>query len=224
MARLYFLLSILTLHSCAQSQVRNENQNQNENEKKILAKATSEDIQVGGPCEGCEAVFEYGDRELTWIDTLDDFTLTGQRIAVSGTIYQPDGKTPAKDVILYLYHTDQTGEYTPDKNSTGWGRRHGALRTWLKTNDQGQYAFYTLRPASYPDSDNEAHIHATIKEPGKSPYWIDEFVFDDDPFLTKQKRTYIKGRGGYTGVLSNGKNLNGVMKYTRDITLGLNVY
>ncbi len=220
MTRLYcVLITLLALSSCAQSQEKTQAQTQTQDKAKAVS-----DIQVGGPCEGCEAVFEYGDRQLAWIDTLDDFHTKGPKIEVSGTIYQNDGKTPAKDVILYLYHTDQSGNYTANKNETGWGRRHGSQRTWLKTNDQGQYKFYTLRPASYPGSKIPAHIHLFIKEPGKSPYWIDDFLFDDDPFLTKEERSHIRGRGGNTGVLRNGTLSNGVIEYTRDITLGLNVY
>jgi protocatechuate 3,4-dioxygenase beta subunit len=168
-------------------------------------------------------VEEYGERQLTWIDTLEDFYRAGPKIEISGTIFQADGKTPAGNVILYVYHTDQTGVYPTRGDERGWGRRHGYLRTWLKTNDKGQYKFYTLRPGSYPQGRNPAHIHSIIKEPDKQPYWIDDFLFDDDPFLTKQERSRIQGRGGKTGVLSNGVSSGGVMKYTRDITLGLNV-
>ncbi|HLF63830.1 MAG TPA: hypothetical protein VI603_08755 [Saprospiraceae bacterium] len=241
MTRFYVMLfTLVALNGCAQCQNENENKNDNEKEKKVLTTTSAKDIQVGGPCEGCEAALEYGNRQLSWIDTLEDFNTKGPtlrpfdelrvnraqgpKIEVSGIIYQNDGKTPAKDVILYLYHTDQTGNYTANHNETGWGRRHGSLRTWLKTNEKGEYKFYTLRPASYPGSKNPAHIHVTIKEPGKTPYWIDEFVFDDDPFLTKEERNHIRGRGGFNGVLKDGTLSEGVMRYTRDITLGLNVY
>jgi len=41
---------------------------------------------VGGPCEGCEAVFEWGERQLTPTDTLPDFDSTPQKLLLSGTI------------------------------------------------------------------------------------------------------------------------------------------
>lgn len=214
------ILTVYTMTGCAQGSERDTTPTQDQTQG--LPKTVA-DIQVGGPCEGCEAVFEYGDRQLTWVDTFEDYHAHGPRIEVSGTIYQKDGKTPVRDVILYVYHTDQTGVYPTRGGEKDWGRRHGYLRTWLKTNANGQYKFCTLRPASYPGSKNPAHIHATIKEPGKSPYWIDDFLFDDDPFLTKEQRNYIRGRGGYTGVLKNGNQTADVTKYTRDITLGLNV-
>jgi protocatechuate 3,4-dioxygenase beta subunit len=80
-----------------------------------------------GSCEGCEAVFEYGNRKLTAVDTLPDFQDGGPKIKVTGTIYENDGKTPAEGVILYIYHTDQNGLYTTKAGETGWGRRHGYI-------------------------------------------------------------------------------------------------
>ena len=75
---------------------------------------------VGGPCQGCEAVFEFGDRELTATDTLPDFDNPGPKLKVTGTIYQPDGKTPAPNVILYIHHTNQEGIYETRGDETGW--------------------------------------------------------------------------------------------------------
>lgn len=92
---------------------------------------------VGGPCEGCEAVFEHGDRTLSSVDTLPDFNSEGPKLKVTGTIYQKDGKTPAEGVILYIYHTDQTGRYATRGGETGWARRHGYIRGWIKTGKAG---------------------------------------------------------------------------------------
>jgi protocatechuate 3,4-dioxygenase beta subunit len=176
---------------------------------------------VGGPCEGCEAVLEFGDKPLTWIDTLPDFHEPGPKLVVSGTIYEHDGRTPAKGVILYVYHTDQKGEYSVKGNENGWGKLHGYIRGWIRTNANGWYKFYTLKPAAYPGGGNPAHIHPIIKEPRVQPYWIDEYVFDGDPYLTAvdQKRP---PRGG-SGILKTKTDKNGMLLGKRDIILGLNV-
>src|SRR5690242_15019427 len=108
--------------------------------------STSSDRSVGGSCEGCEAALEYGSRTLNATDTLPDFNESGPKLIVTGTIYQKDGTTPASDVILYIYHTDQTGEYSKKGNEKGWGKRHGYIRGWIKTGKDGRYTFYTLRP------------------------------------------------------------------------------
>jgi protocatechuate 3,4-dioxygenase, beta subunit len=178
-------------------------------------------VKVGGGCEGCEAVYEspIAFEKLGWIDTLPDFNEPGPKLEVTGTIYKRDGKTPAPGVILYVYHTDQKGLYSTKGGETGWGKRHGYIRGWLKTNEKGQYKFYTLRPASYPQGRNPQHIHPTIKEPGYSEYWIDAYEFADDPFLDRPAGH--QPRCG-SGVLTTVER-DGMQRATRDIILGLEV-
>jgi protocatechuate 3,4-dioxygenase, beta subunit len=178
--------------------------------------------KVGGGCEGCEAVHEYGKKILTWVDTLPDYHEAGPKLEVTGTIYKKDGKTPAKDVILYIYHTDQKGEYSTRGNETGWGKRHGYIRGWIKTNADGKYKFLTLRPAAYPGRQNPEHIHPTIKEPGYTAYWIDEYLFEDDPILTTTEKNRQQGRGG-KGIVKTAKGKDGMQIARRDIILGKNV-
>jgi protocatechuate 3,4-dioxygenase, beta subunit len=177
---------------------------------------------VGGGCEGCEAVHEYGTRMLTWTDTLPDFHKPGPKMEIRGTIYKKDGKTPAKDVILYIYHTDQTGEYPTTGSETGWGKRHGYIRGWIKTGADGKYKFYTLRPGAYPGRQSPEHIHPVVKEPGIKEYRIDEYLFDDDPILSAQDRNSQRGWGG-KGVVKTTKDKSGMEVAQRDIILGLNV-
>jgi protocatechuate 3,4-dioxygenase beta subunit len=179
--------------------------------------------RVGGPCEGCEAVFESPVplEQLSWQDTLADFTEPGPRLVVSGKVLHPDGHTPAPGVVIYAYHTDQQGLYSKKGNETGWGIRHGYIRGWVKTNHHGEYRFYTLRPASYPNSDNPAHIHFTIKEPKLNAYYIDDIHFTDDPLLTEAIQRKQPNRAG-TGIVQP-RLQKGVMQVTRDIYLGKNI-
>jgi protocatechuate 3,4-dioxygenase, beta subunit len=180
-------------------------------------------LHVGGSCEGCEAIFEspVPFEKLTWIDTLPDFTEPGPKLVISGVIYNADGKTPASGVVLYVYHTDQTGHYTKKGDEKGWGLRHGYIRGWMKTNDRGEYKFYTLKPAAYPGANISAHIHPVLKEPGKNEYWIDEYLFEDDKFITSENRKKLEQRGG-NGIIILHEN-NGVLYGKRDIVLGLHI-
>lgn len=187
------------------------------------------EIKVGGECEGCEAIHESPVpfeklSNLCWLPDWEDKTRLpdgqGTRLAVNGIVYLQDG-TPAAGVIIYIYHTDQTGIYPVKGDETGWGKRHGRLRGWMKTNEKGEYKFFTLKPGSYPESRNPAHIHVTIKEPGKTEYWIDDYLFDDDPFLTPSERKHIQGRGG-NGILQT-KDVGNMLKAERHIYLGKNI-
>ena len=179
-------------------------------------------INVGGGCEGCEAIHEspVPFDSLQSSSVLPDWNDKGRKLAVNGIVYKADG-SPAPNVIIYIYHTDQTGVYPTKGNEKGWGKRHGYLRGWMKTNDKGEYKFYTLRPAAYPGRKDPEHIHITLKEPDKHEYWIDEYVFDDDPLLTEQQRKYCQDRGG-SGILKV-KNAGDIFTAERNIYLGKNI-
>ena len=177
---------------------------------------------VGAPCEGCEAVLEYEDSELTNTDTLPDFDKEGVKIKVEGTIYQIDEKTPANNIILYVYHTDQNGIYAPNKNSKGWGKKHGYNRTWLKTDKDGYYSFYTLKPAPYPNRSEPAHIHYEILEPNGKYYYLASCHFTGDSLLTENEISPDAPRGGHSGLLTFKKE-GDLLVATRDIVLGKNI-
>lgn len=178
----------------------------------------SQGTLVGGPCEGCEGVFEYGDRKLTPTDTLPGFEENEPKLKITGTIYKNDGKTPAENVILYIYHTNREGEYATRGDEKGWARRHGYIRGWIKTGADGKYTFYTFKPGSY--SSNAAHIHPTILEPNGKYYYIDEFRFKSDPNL-KNVRDYTENRGG-SGIVELIES-KGMLIAERDIILGKNI-
>lgn len=177
--------------------------------------------QVGVSCEGCEGIYEGMPESLSWQTQISDAKEPGEPMEISGVIYKPDGKTPASDVILYIYHTDAKGLYSAAPGATGSARRHGHLRGWMKTNARGEYKFASIRPASYPDSRIPQHVHPILKEPDTNEYWIDEYVFEDDPFVTREHRARLQNAGG-SGVIRLSRQ-NGVWIGRRDITLGLNV-
>ena len=177
---------------------------------------------VGGPCEGCEAIFEYGGRKLPPIDTLPEFKSHNNPMLITGTVYQPDGIKPAKDVIVYAYHTNEKGIYPTKGNEKGWARRHGYLRGWVKTDSQGKYSFYSFKPASYPSRTEPAHVHLIIKEPDKNEYWIYSIEFHGDPLLTSEKIRQKHQRGG-SGIVNLSKQADGYIRCKRDIILGKNI-
>ncbi len=176
---------------------------------------------VGDGCEDCELMFVGMPPTLSWKAKLAAYDEPGEPMIISGTIYKKDGKTPAPDVILYVYHTDNTGRYTPAPRQVH-AKGHGHLRGWMKTDAQGRYEFKTIRPAAYPNRRDPQHVHPIVKEPGLSLYWIDDFLFEDDPLLTGQQKTQQPKRGG-SGIIKLSKSAEGVWTGQRDIILGLNV-
>jgi len=177
---------------------------------------------VGGPCEGCEAIFEYGNKILNNVDTLPDFNTSEIKIKVMGTIYQADGRTPASGIILYIYQTDQHGIYATKGGEIGWAKRHGYIRGWIKTGEDGKYTFYTLKPGSYPGRITPAHIHPTILEPNGQYYWLGAYHFTGDEFLTEKEISPYLPRGGSSGLLELQKEGN-LLVGKRDFILGKNI-
>ncbi len=176
---------------------------------------------LGGPCEGCEAIFEYGNRTLSPVDTLPEFETEGVQIKLTGTVFNPDGITPAEGVILYIYHTNEEGVYPKKGSEKGWARRHGYLRGWVKTTADGNYTFFTQKPRFHGD-DDPAHIHLTVLEPGGEYYYIEEFLFSGDKKLSKSTLNNTNPRGGSNGVLTLVEE-SGILMGSRDIILRKNL-
>jgi protocatechuate 3,4-dioxygenase beta subunit len=176
---------------------------------------------VGGPCEDCQMMFDGMPAKLSASTSLAPADEPGEKLIITGTIFKRDGKTPASDVILYVYHTDAKGLYSPAPNQKD-AKRHGHLRGWIKTDASGKYSITTIRPASYPNGRAPQHIHPLIKEPDLSLYWIDEYLFDDDPYLTSEEKGHQQKRGG-SGIIHLTKNSEGIWTGKRDIILGLNI-
>lgn len=176
---------------------------------------------VGGPCQDCEAIYDYGSTTLMDIDTVPGYKDYKPELILSGTVYQVDEKTPAAGIIIYAYQTNPDGIYASEGNEKDWARRHGVHRAWVKTNESGEYKFYTFLPGSYPNSEEPAHIHLTVKESELNEYYIDNVLFDSDPYLSKSFRSKLADRGG--PAIGTPRNINGTLHVKRDIILGKNI-
>jgi protocatechuate 3,4-dioxygenase, beta subunit len=177
--------------------------------------------QVGGGCDGCDIMYIGMPTSINTIDTSAGWNEAGQKLLVTGKVYQPDGQTPAPNIIIYYWHTDNNGYYSPAKDMDPKARRHGHIRGWVRSGPDGSYSIYTIHPKPYPGRDIPAHIHATIKEPAFNEYYIDELVFDDDPLLTDDKRRSLENRGG-SGIMTT-HSMNGLLVAHHDILLGRNI-
>ncbi|HEY7547229.1 MAG TPA: hypothetical protein VID27_20210 [Blastocatellia bacterium] len=110
----------------------------------------------------------------------------GERIIVTGTVYDAEGK-PLEGVSVYVYHTDANGYYTPGSNDN----RNPRLRGYMRTDREGRYEFSTIRPGPYPNSRIPAHIHYVVTAPGYRER-VFEIVFEGDPFIDDRIRADAK--------------------------------
>ena len=175
---------------------------------------------VGLPCEGCEAVFEGLPDVLTPSARIAPKDEPGQAMRIEGTVRDRKGQ-PRRDVIVYAYHTNVRGVYPKDERLRGQAAfRHGRLRGWVKTDEQGRYRFDTIRPGGYPDGTTAAHVHMHVIEIGSCTYYIDSIKFKDDPRLSEEVRKRpVRGRGG-SGLVMPKRDEAGVWIVRRDIVLG----
>ncbi len=187
----------------------------------LLCVAFSAEAQTFDACEDCELLFEGMPTAIASSVRIAGPEEPGEPLVMEGTIFQPDGKTPAPGIVLYFYQTDASGRYTPASNQSK-ARRHGHLRGWVKSDAKGKYSFTTVRPGSYPNSKNPQHIHPILVESNTRYYWIDEFLFTDDPLLTANEISHQSGRGG-SGIVTLRKDAQGVWHGNRDIILGRGV-
>lgn len=211
--RLVLILPFILLSACnAQTELKNSSKPLDYDNTKV----------VGGTFENSEFMYIDMPNNINSIDTSPGWLQNGQKLLITGKIFERDGKTPAPNVILYYYHTDIDGYYTNNKDLDPRAIRHGYIRGWVKSDSNGQYAIYTVRPAPYPNGDMPAHIHPSIKELNiVNEYYIDEFVFDDDPLLTGAKRKALENRGG-SGILR--VLISGELQIAEhNIVLGLNI-
>ena len=139
----------------------------------------------------------------------------GEPLIVSGTIYSPDGKQPLEGITLYVYQTDAAGVYTTSGGDNRGTRIHGVMRT----NAQGQYEFRTIKPGSYPNSRNPAHIHAYVSGPGYPEYWIDEYLFADDPFIKDEDKQKAGSQGTFSPILNPTRGADGILRAMRNIRI-----
>lgn len=137
-------------------------------------------------------IYDYAERQLNNTDTIPDFESKQDKLMITGTIYESDGTTPAKDVILYIQQPDENGNYEIKKEND---KRYVVNRGWIKTDSDGRYTFYTFVPGSFLHNKELKHIHPIIKEPGKPEYDLDVFLFDNDPFLSKSCRKRLAKKG-----------------------------
>ena len=178
---------------------------------------------VGNGCDGCELMYIGMPKNISSIDTSSGWNEKGQKLIITGTTFQLDGKTPAPNVVIYYWQTDNNGYYSPKAEMDEKAKKHGHIRGWVKTDANGKYTIKTIRPAPYPNNILPAHIHLSIKEPDiENEYYTDEINFDDDKLLIphlKKYRQENRGGSGITRILLK----DSLQIAEHDIILGLNI-
>lgn len=211
---LLFVISFSIMTSC-NSQTKSKQHIRNEPQS-VTAKV------VGGGCEGCELMYVGMPENISTEHTSMGWTEGKQKLILTGKVLHLDGKTPAPNIIVYYWHTDDNGLYSSDNQTPAKAKEHGRLRGWVKTDKNGHYKINTSRPAAYPKQDIPQHIHLSIKEPDvKNEYYADLY-FDDDPLYLNHMKKYGKLNRAGTELLRVVLDGN-IQIAEHNIVLGVNI-
>ncbi|MFH4969094.1 hypothetical protein V8G61_12885 [Gaetbulibacter sp. M240] len=127
------------------------------------------------------SIYDYTEVNLNSVDTVPDYASKAEKIKITGTIYKNDGVTPAEGVILYVYQTNEKGNFKMKRDDQG--KRYVKHSAWVKTDKDGKYTIYTFMPGKYYHTKELKQIQRVVKEPGKKEYALNPFFFDDDPLI-----------------------------------------
>jgi len=181
-----------------------------ENELSLIKKNANTSPEVNW----CGAIDAPDD--VSWKTALSKKSDKDEAVIISGAVFQPDGKTPAPNVLIYFYHTDSEGYYGRGNGEV----RHGHFRGWMLTDVKGRYEFSTIKPAPYPNRTQAAHIHMTLTGKNFKEDSIDSILFEGDKFITTQERNSAVKKGGFNPILKLEKGTDAVLRGVRDIQLG----
>jgi hypothetical protein len=177
----------------------------------LRAFAAAREPVLGGPCEGCDWVYDGMPAAPATHARIAPVNEPGEPMAIEGVVTTARG-APAGNVIVYAYHTDRTGIYPAA------GNRHGTLRGWSRTDAAGRFRFDTIRPGAYPSRKVAEHVHMHVIEPGVGTYYIDNLEFEDDPLNPGRAGAERGGVGLMRPVRRDGQ-----WQARRDIVLGRNI-
>ena len=137
----------------------------------------------------------------------------GERLHVTGTVYGPDGVTPAAGVEVYAFHTDAEGLYSATDDN-----RNPRLKATVRTDAEGRYELHTIKPAAYPGGGVAAHIHYRVS--GESyPDQGYELHFEGDPFLSPGTKARSEGAGKFGSIRPLTRGEDGVWQVVFDMKL-----
>lgn len=151
---------------------------------------------------------------LSWQARIAPAGEPGEPLVISGQVFDPSGLHAVPNIVVYAYHTDIKGLYTPSGAA-----RPPRLRGWARTDAEGRYEFRTIRPAPYPGNGPPAHVHFYLSGPGYPRQEAEELQFEGDPKVTPDMAERSRRAGRFGGVRPLTRGTDGVWHCTFDMRL-----
>ncbi len=144
---------------------------------------------------------------------LADINESGERIIISGRVYNLDCSEAIPNTEIDVWHANNLGEY----DNSGYN-----LRGKTMSNSQGYYIFESIKPGLYLNGSmyRPSHIHFKITPPGFNTL-ITQLYFQNDPNIpTDAAASITSGQYDATNrIIPLTQNTNGDLEGTWDIVI-----
>lgn len=184
---------------------KGESKNNNANVE-LICDMTTQDYYGTGP-------FYTDDPPLLENNKLAVDTEEGNRMIISGRVFNLDCSQYIPDAIVDVWHADDAGAY----DNNGYN-----LRGYTKTNSQGFYLFDTIKPGKYLNGNSfrPAHIHFKITPPGFPELTTQLYFEGDDSIPGDAAASITSGNFDATNrIIPLVENADGILEGTFDIII-----
>ena len=137
----------------------------------------------------------------------------GQRMIISGRVYNLDCSEFIPDTIIDVWHANDAGQY----DNQGFN-----LRGKTVTNSQGFYVFETIKPGKYLNGSayRPAHIHFKITPPGFDTLITQLYFVGDEDLSSDAASSITSGQYDATHrIIDLEENTDGKLEGTWDIVV-----
>jgi hypothetical protein len=114
----------------------------------------------------------------------------GRRLKLEVKFVDHESHAPLAGERVYLYHTDDAGDYAPEAENPGGGSDNPRLFAFARTDDQGRVVLHTILPGAYRGTVIARHIHLSLLRADRESFGTGIY-FDTDPGLDPEIREEI---------------------------------
>jgi hypothetical protein len=112
----------------------------------------------------------------------------GKRLQLQIEVVDRESGKPLAGTRMFLYHTDDQGDYAPEATEAGGGSDNPRLFAYVRTDAQGRAEVQSIMPGSYRGTRIVRHIHLVIDRDATAAFGTGIY-FDTDPAPDEEIRT-----------------------------------